>query len=122
MLMGVRQHQRRAQGHLGHVQDDESGLVYMRARYYEPGTGRFLNEDPEAKGINWLAYCDNQPITEVDATGRSGILEFLVHGSEILVMLYGAYTMGDWSYHHPSQGSLGKAAGAIAMLCSVTEL
>ena len=24
---------------LGHKQDDESGLVYMRARYYEPASG-----------------------------------------------------------------------------------
>lgn len=35
---------------LGHVQDDESGLVYMRARYYEPGTGRFISEDPAMDG------------------------------------------------------------------------
>ena len=31
-------------GNLGHVSDDESGLVYMRARYYEPGSGRFISE------------------------------------------------------------------------------
>lgn len=31
---------------LAHVQDDESGMVYMRARYYEPETGRLISEDP----------------------------------------------------------------------------
>ena len=29
---------------LGHVQDDESGLIYMRARFYEPETGRVLRQ------------------------------------------------------------------------------
>lgn len=28
---------------LERVQDDESGLVYMRARYYEPESGRFIS-------------------------------------------------------------------------------
>gem|GEM_PF-6689855 len=30
---------------LGHKQDDESGLIYIRARYYEPGSGRFISQD-----------------------------------------------------------------------------
>jgi RHS repeat-associated protein len=33
-------------GNLGHKEDPESGLTYMRARYYEPGTGRFISQDP----------------------------------------------------------------------------
>jgi uncharacterized protein RhaS with RHS repeats len=26
--------------------DAESGLIYLRARYYDPGTGQFLARDP----------------------------------------------------------------------------
>ena len=33
-------------GNLGHIQDDETGLIYMRARYYEASSGRFISEDP----------------------------------------------------------------------------
>ncbi|MBX7134864.1 MAG: hypothetical protein K1X67_19525 [Fimbriimonadaceae bacterium] len=55
---------------LGHKQDDESGLVYMRARYYEPGTGRFVSEDPARDGGNWFTYCDNEPINNVDQDGK----------------------------------------------------
>ncbi len=40
-------------GNLGHQQDDESGLVYMRARYYEPTSGRFISQDLVRNGFNW---------------------------------------------------------------------
>ena len=29
-------------GGLGHVSDTEMGLIYMRARYYDPRVGRFI--------------------------------------------------------------------------------
>ena len=57
---------------LGHVQDDESGLVYMRARYYEASSGRFVSEDPAMDGANWFGYCGNSPVARVDANGKSG--------------------------------------------------
>ena len=57
---------------LGHQQDDESGLVYMRARYYEPGSGRFVSEDTARDGWNWFAYCGNDPVGRVDRTGNAG--------------------------------------------------
>ncbi|MFM9873507.1 MAG: RHS repeat domain-containing protein [Fimbriimonadaceae bacterium] len=63
---------------LGHVQDDESGLIYMRARYYEPGTGRFVTEDPECDGKNWYIYVNNKPNIDTDFTGKfadGGFLE-----------------------------------------------
>jgi RHS repeat-associated protein len=55
---------------IGHVTDDESGLVYMRARYYEPGMGRFVSEDPAMDGSNWYGYCRNDPVDLVDVSGR----------------------------------------------------
>ncbi|MBZ0214460.1 MAG: RHS repeat-associated core domain-containing protein, partial [Nitrospirae bacterium] len=56
---------------LGHRQDDESGLTYMRARYYEPTTGRFVSEDPAMDGGNWFVYCGNQPVSRFDQSGRT---------------------------------------------------
>jgi hypothetical protein len=52
------------------VQDDESGLTYMRARYYEPWTGRFVSEDPSMDGYNWYRYCENDPVNRADANGK----------------------------------------------------
>jgi RHS repeat-associated protein len=55
---------------LGHVQDDESGLVYMRARYFEPSSGRCISEDPQKQGSNWFAYCGNSPVNCIDRSGK----------------------------------------------------
>jgi RHS repeat-associated protein len=56
-------------GGAGHVSDD-TGLIYMKARYYDPSAGRFNSEDPGFNGPNWYVYCDNSPVTMVDADGK----------------------------------------------------
>lgn len=56
-------------GSLQHRRDAESGLVYMRARYYEPWTGRFVSEDPAMDGQNWFVYCSNDPVNKIDPDG-----------------------------------------------------
>ena len=44
---------------------------YYRARYYDPGTGRFLNEDPVrfAGGKNYYLYVSNNPAKRKDSLG-----------------------------------------------------
>jgi len=54
---------------MGHVTDDESGLIYMRARFYESWTGRFVSEDPVRDGANWFLYCSNSPLSFIDQDG-----------------------------------------------------
>lgn len=78
---------------LGHMQDDESGLVYMRARYYEPTTGRFVSEDPARDGTNWFVYCRNNPISLADADGRSAY-EDITLALGIISFFLGAMLMG----------------------------
>jgi len=62
-------------GYTGHVNDPETGLVYMQARYYQL-IGRFLSPDPEGPtpgnvfDFNRYSYVDNNPITHTDPTGR----------------------------------------------------
>jgi RHS repeat-associated protein len=57
-------------GGLGHETDDETGLVYMRARYYDPSSGRFVSEDPSHNGTNWFVYCSDNPVSRYDSNGR----------------------------------------------------
>jgi len=60
----------RFHGALGCITDD-NGLVYMRARYYNPRIMRFLNQDPIGfqGGLNWFAAFDNNPVSNVDPLG-----------------------------------------------------
>ncbi len=53
------------------VQTDANGLLYMRARYYNPYICRFVNPDPAgfSGGLNFYAYADGNPISLVDPFG-----------------------------------------------------
>ncbi len=53
----------------GEYTDTESGLIYLRNRYYDPSIGRFITEDPIRDGSNWYIYCDNNPVMYVDPSG-----------------------------------------------------
>src|SRR5207249_3313521 len=55
----------------GRDYDQETGLRYYRARYYDPAVGRFLSEDPLefGGGINFYAYVHNSPSNRTDPLG-----------------------------------------------------
>lgn len=55
----------------GREYDAESGLYFMRARYYDPQLGRFNSEDPIglAGGINSYAFAGNDPVNNIDPYG-----------------------------------------------------
>ena len=63
-------------GYTGHVNDPESGFVYMQARYYDPATVRFLSSDPVAPSagnlfnLNRYVYANGNPIANTDPDGR----------------------------------------------------
>ena len=58
-------------GFTGRERDQESGLYYYRARYYDPVAGRFVSEDPIGLrgGSNTYAYVGGNPIMYVDPLG-----------------------------------------------------
>jgi len=78
-------------GNLGHVTDD-TGLVYMRARYYDPNVGRFVSEDPSHDGQNWYIYANDNPVTNTDQNGKAPIpiIDVLVAGAMILFAIWAA--------------------------------
>ena len=57
-------------GNLGHPSDNNTGLIYMQARYMDPATGTFLNEDTGRHGKNWFVYCSDSPVNRTDSNGR----------------------------------------------------
>ena len=56
----------------GYVWDEETGLYYLRSRYYRPEIFRFINADELIIG-NLFVYCNNLPINRVDYTGQLDI-------------------------------------------------
>ncbi|MDD5680360.1 MAG: hypothetical protein PHI59_03870, partial [Candidatus Omnitrophica bacterium] len=72
--------------------DPESSLYYYRARYYDPGLGRFLQTDPvgyEGGNLNLYGYCSNNPINRTDPSGKcdwgvklAGVLDRLISNAE----------------------------------------
>ena len=52
------------------IEDDLTGLYYLRARYYNTGIGRFTQEDVIYNdGLNLYAYCGSNPIGYGDWDG-----------------------------------------------------
>ena len=58
----------------GHQFDAATGLVYARARYYDPTLGRFLSQDPEW-AVNPYVYALDAPLEFTDPTGRADAAE-----------------------------------------------
>lgn len=55
----------------GYHYDGETGLYYVRARYYSPTLGRFLQTDPVGimGGTNLYAYVGDDPLNAIDPLG-----------------------------------------------------
>ncbi|MCG8456468.1 MAG: hypothetical protein MI919_09310 [Holophagales bacterium] len=75
-------------GFTGHEMDDETGLVYMKARFYDPESARFLSEDP-AEGdpsrppsLHRYLYAYQNPTVYVDPDGRTALLSGMIESLE----------------------------------------
>jgi RHS repeat-associated protein len=60
----------------GYQYDEESGLYYLNARYYDSATARFITEDTytgeknDPLSLNLYSYCHNNPIIYTDPSGH----------------------------------------------------
>jgi RHS repeat-associated protein len=68
----------------GEQYDSDLGLYYLRARYYNPNTGRFMSRDPEAgkpidpKTLHKYLYASGDPVNGLDPTGRDSIIDYAI--------------------------------------------
>ncbi|MER8029580.1 RHS repeat-associated core domain-containing protein [Streptomyces bauhiniae] len=63
-------------------EDDATGLLYYRDRYYDPQTGRFISQDPsgQASGTNLYQYALSSPTTYADPDGNNPMIAGCVIG------------------------------------------
>jgi RHS repeat-associated protein len=56
-------------------ENDNTGLLFYRARYYMPSCGRFISEDRIGLngGMNLYAYVGGDPVSFIDPSGEFGI-------------------------------------------------
>ena len=121
----------------GYIYDEESGLYWLRSRYYDPETGRFLNADvfvSTGQGINALnmfAYCGNNPVKHTDSKGTyytdgtsalkkpieqndpsplgiSGVFVLIFSFRYLIAFLFGS-SVADSFLAQPSQSKIDKA-------------
>ena len=80
------------------VMAEDGGLYYMRARYYDSSTGRFISEDPigfAGGDMNLFGYVQNDPLNAIDPDGK--LIQLVAVAALVAVgyMAYNAYTFFD---------------------------
>jgi RHS repeat-associated protein len=71
--------------------DSDLTLYFLRARYYNPATGRFMSRDPEdgertdPASLHKYLYAGGDPVNAMDPTGRAELFEnvLIVGGSAL---------------------------------------
>ncbi|MGC5040049.1 RHS repeat-associated core domain-containing protein [Streptomyces sp. DT190] len=66
-------------------EDDGTGLLYYRNRYYDPQTGRFISQDPigHAGGTNLYQYALSSPTTYTDPSGNNPLIAGCIVGGVV---------------------------------------
>ncbi|MDA1338296.1 MAG: RHS repeat-associated core domain-containing protein, partial [bacterium] len=54
----------------GQKKDEETGLMYYNARYYNPQTGLFIQADSVDDGLNKYQYVASNPVNNTDPSGN----------------------------------------------------
>ena len=70
--------------------DTDINSYYLRARYYQPGTGRFVSTDPvegdpsDPKTLHRYLYGNNDPVNNIDPSGEFSLNEAIVTSAIVM--------------------------------------
>jgi RHS repeat-associated protein len=114
-------------GYTGQYTDAESGLLYLRARYYDPSTQQFLTVDPiVAQTEQAYAYAGGNPTNLTDPTGMFPCL-LCINPVQALCNVFGgclragvtAAVIVQKTYRVAEAITMGAAADAVGKACSM---
>ncbi len=77
----------------GEQYDKDLGQYYLRARTYDPGTGRFPTQDAysgvpnQPQTLHRYAYCNNDPVNNVDPSGNVTLLQVVVGIAIVMILI-----------------------------------
>ncbi|MCK5180633.1 MAG: RHS repeat-associated core domain-containing protein, partial [Candidatus Omnitrophica bacterium] len=104
----------------GQRKDDETGLYYYGARYYDPDIGRFITPDTiiqspgNPQTFNRYGYCGNNPVNYTDPTGHFfGFLVALVIKAVTAVATYVAANVAVIATGAIVGGAVGGVSAAV---------
>ena len=107
-------------GYTGHLQDEDLGLTYMQARYYDPVIGRFYSNDPvgytaknPVMSFNRYLYVNNNPYKYTDPDGK-----FIFTAIAVGLIAYSAY---EGYQDGGATGALAEASGYNDAMDSVSS-
>ena len=104
----------------GYYYDSELEMYYLQSRYYDPAIGRFINADSQLNtkdgilGYNIYAYCNNNPVMNIDPAGNAlKWWQAVLIGVAVIAIV--AVTTAAIVYSGGSAATVLVAAGKIAL-------
>ena len=91
-----------------YVYDVETGLYYLRSRYYQPAWNRFINAD-KAIGLGCFVYCNNNAIVFLDDDGDDPSIATMREKTLLynMVVFKVIYEVNGWPVSIPHAGRNG---------------
>lgn len=112
-------------GAYGTMYDAETGLYYLRARYYDPAHRRFVSRDPLHRSlhpneINPYGYARNNPLLYTDPFGTNArVNQSGVHTDVSVDVWEGDQVIGVLTVSYAAKGYTGQFGGVGEAFCTV---